>query len=319
MTTGIRAGANASQNRLSMILESAWATTPATPAFTNLRMTSEDLAPAKDTVRSNEIQPTRNVMDEIMVGRNIAGGLDFELSYGTYDPLIQSLMYSTWATNVIKNGAGVGDSMTLERRIALPDGSFDYHRFLGCVVNQMSLEMNAGELITGRFDVMGKFGGRSSTIITGATYADSPTEPVMNAANQFGSLSITGVTGTPKLRSLSLNINNNIREQDALGELDTLGLAPGLCEVTGSLEAYFDSGDLYDAFLAHDDIALEFTLGSVATKKYTFLLPTVKLSGNPGLGTGGNDEDVMATFDFTAIYDRLTTEAASIKITRAVA
>lgn len=319
MTTGMRAGANASQNRLSMILESAWATTPATPAFTNLRITSEDISAAKETVRSEEIRPDRNVTDEIMVGRNVTGGLDFELSYGNFDAIIQSLMFSSWSSDIIKNGAAVGDSMTLERRVALPSGSYDYHRFVGCVVNTLSLEMTAGQIITGRAEVMGKFGGRATSIITGATYTDSSTEPVMNAANQFGSLAITGVTGTPKLRSLSISMTNNLREQDALGSLDAIGLAPGRFEATGSMEVYFENGNMYDAFLNHDDLALAFTLGSVTTKKYTITVPTLKLAGDPGIGTPGNDEDVMANFDFTAIFDRLTTENASVVIERAVA
>lgn len=319
MTTGIRAGANASQNRLSMILEAAWATTPITPAFTNLRITSEDLSPEKDTVRSNEIRTDRNVTDEIMVGRNVTGGFDFELSYGNFDPIIQSLMFSSWSSNKIKNGNGIGDSMTLERRVALPSGSFDYHRFVGCVTNRMTMDLSAGEIVTGRAEFMGKFGGRGTSIITGATYTDATTEPVMNAANQFGSLSVDGIASTPRLRSLSLEINNNIREQDALGELDTIGLAPGRCEVTGSFEAYFENGDLMDAFLNHDDVAISFVLGSTTLKKYRVTIPTLKLSGNPGIGTGGNDEDVMANMNFTAIFDRLTSEAASIVIERAIA
>lgn len=318
MTTGIRAGASASQNRLSRVTETAWGTTPATPAFTNLRMTAENLAPAKNTVRSNEIRPDRNISDEIMVGRNIEGGLDFELAYGVFDEMIQSLMFSTWTADVIKNGAGIGESMTLERRIALPSGSFDYHRFVGCVVNTMSLEINASEIITGRFDVMGKFGGRGTAIIAGATYADAPTNEVMSAGVHFGSLSITGVAGSPRLRSLSISMTNNLRIQNEIGDIDAIGLAPGRFEATGSMEVYFEDGNMYDAFLNHDDLALEFTLGSVTTEKYTFRLPTIKLSGNPGANTGGNDEDVMATFDFTAIYDRLTSEAAAVKITRAV-
>lgn len=319
MTTGIRAGANASQNRLSRITEAAWGTTPTTPAFTNLRMTSENLAPSKNTVRSNEIRPDRNITDEIMVGRAIEGGMDFELSYGVFDPMIQSLMFSSWSSDVIKNGAGVGESMTLERRIALPSGSYDYMRFVGCVVNQMSLDISAGEIITGRFDVMGKWGGRATSIITGATYTDSDDAAVMSAASQFGSLSMDGITGTPKIRSISIQMTNNIRQQDALGSIDAIGLAPGRFEATGSMEVYFENGNMFDAFLNHDDVALEFTLGSVTAEKYTFLFPTIKLGGNPGSNTGGNDEDVMATFDFTAIYDRLTSEAAAVKITRAVA
>jgi hypothetical protein len=206
--------------------------------------------------------------------------MDFELSYGVFDPMIQSLMFSSWSSDVIKNGAGVGESMTLERRIALPSGSYDYMRFVGCVVNQMSLDISAGEIITGRFDMMGKWGGRATSIITGATYTDSDDVAVMSAASQFGSLSMDGITGTPKIRSISIQMTNNIRQQDALGSVDAIGLAPGRFEATGSMEVYFENGNMFDAFLNHDDVALEFTLGSVTAEKYTFLFPTIKLERN---------------------------------------
>jgi hypothetical protein len=319
MTTGIRAGASASENRIAFVTEAAWGTVPTSPSFKTMRMTSEDFKPGKQTTRSEEIDPSRNVKDEIMVGRNNDGSINFELSYGTYDDILESLMFASWSADTIKNGAGAGQSFTVERKINLPSGAFEYQRFNGMVANEFNLDATAGEIIKGSCSFMGKFGGRGSTALSGSTYANANTNLVMSAAAQFGTLNAVGMgSAAPRLRSLSLSVKNNLRSQNQLGQLDGIGIAPGICEVTGSFEAYFESGALFDAYLNHDDCALNFILGSQTLKKYKFWLPTLKLTGDPGIGTSGNNDDVMAKMNFTAIYDRLTSKAASIQIDRAL-
>jgi len=318
MTTGIRAGASASESRVAHIIETAWGTTPATPAFNTMRLTSENLKPAKTTKRSDEINSNRNVMDELQVGRNTNGQLSFELSYGLLDSFIESLLFSSWSSNTIKVGAGAGQSFTIERKINT--GTPDYQRFTGAVVDELSLNITADDIIKGNMNFMGKFGGRSTTAITGATYAAVSSEPVMAAVTEFGTLSATGMgSPAPRLTELSISVKNSLRGQRQLGVLDNIGIAPGRCEITGSLTAYFDSGNLLDAYLNHSDVALDFILGSTTLKKYHFWLPTIKLTGDPGIETAGNDQDVMAKMNFTAIYDRLTSKATSLQIDRAVA
>lgn len=323
-TTGIRAGANASDTRLAFVPEAAWGTTPATPAFTNFRFTGENLQPAKETVRSNEIRPDRNVVDEILVGRSVSGNADFELSYEAFDALLPSLMFADWFGDddeFIKNGAGIGQSFTIERTLKLGDGSSHYARFLGMVINSMSLEISSGQLVTGSLDFMGKFGGAATTAISGATYADAPQGRVINAATHFASLVVDGLSPAPLIRSLSLNMTNNLRQQAAVGSLDSVGIGAGRFEVTGSMEIYFRSGAVLDAFLAHDDLGLEFVLGTEAGSRYRFTIPTIVLTGSPGGNAASNDDDVMQTMEFTAVLDRTTSPTpigATIQIERGV-
>lgn len=324
-TTGIRAGAAASDGRLALVPETAWGTTPANPAFTTMRFTSENLQPSKQTVRTNEIRADRNIVDEILVGRSVAGDLAFELSYGPFENLLESLFHAEWGgedSAFLKNGAGIGRSFTAERRILLPGGTSEYHRFNGLVANTMSLTVTAGEIVTGSFGLMGKFGGRESSAITGATYADAAQNRVLNATSHFADLSVPGITELAPVRSISLNITNNYRNQNAVGSLDAVGYAPGRFEVTGSIEAYFNNGELFQAFLDHEDLALEFTLGVEPGEQYKFTLPTIVLTGDPGGNIGGNDQDVMQTLAFTAVLDRLTTPSllgAAIQIEKVAA
>ncbi len=306
-TTGIRAGANASDTRLAVCPEAAWGTTPTTPAFQNIRFTSENLQPAKETVRSQEIRPDRNVTDEIMVGRSVSGALDFELSFGTFDDLLESLFHSEWSGDddeILVNGAGIGQSFSAERTIKLSDGSSHYSRFTGLVANSMSLSVSAGALVTGSFDMMGKFGGAGTTALTGATYTPATQSRVLNAATHFAGLTMTGLSGdTPLIQSIELNITNNLRAQRAVGSVDNVGMGAGQFEVTGTINAYFRPG-LLTAFLNHEDIGLSFTLGTAVGSSYQFTIPSLVLTGSPGGNATGNDADLMSTVAFTAVMDR---------------
>lgn len=320
MTTGMRAGASAAEVRLALVPETVWGNTPANPAFQNMRLTGETLMPSKETVRSNELRPDRNVVDEIMVGRSVAGDINFELSYGTFDKLIESVLFSTWNSDIIKNSNGLGTTFTAERTIPLPSGSSEYLRFLGMVANAWNLSITAGQIVTGSFGMMGKFGGRGTAAIAGATYASQTASRVLNAANHFASLTIGGVSPSPRIRALTLAATNNIRRQAEVGNLDAAGMAPGRFELTGTMEAYFESGALFQSFLDHEDLSLSFVIGTDAGSRYEVTIPTIVLTGDPGSNATSNDEDVMLNLSFTAVLDRTSSPllGAAIQIERGV-
>lgn len=300
MTTGIRAGANASETRLAYVSESAWGTTPSTPGYQNLRYTGESLNVDTTNTTSNEIRADRNVSDLIKIGSGASGGINFELSYSTLDDLLEGVFQSTWSSDVLKNGQ-TAKSFSLEKTIEL-GASDEYLRYTGMVPNTFSLDVTAGQIITGSVDFMGKGGATSASAISGSTYTSANTKGVMSAANDFASLSLDSLSPTPSIQTISLNINNNLRAQQAVGSVDAVGIGSGRFEVTGSLQAYFESKALYDNYLNATAGSLSFTLGSVTSEKYTISLPNIKLSSGRVVA-GGNDQDVMTEINFQALYD----------------
>jgi hypothetical protein len=139
--------ANASQTRLAYVAESTYGVTPATPTFQKLRYTAEGLGANIENVTSNEIRADRNVSDLIQVGSSAGGNVDFELSYGSYDDFLESLMFSTFSTNVLKNGV-TEKSFTLEK--TFETGATDqFHRFTGAIANGFNLSMTTGAIVTG--------------------------------------------------------------------------------------------------------------------------------------------------------------------------
>lgn len=90
---------DADRINLAYVQETTYATTPASPAFTLLRITSESLSQETTTVRSAEIRSDRQTADVVRTNINVSGDINFELSYGTYDDLLVSaLLAADWSS-----------------------------------------------------------------------------------------------------------------------------------------------------------------------------------------------------------------------------
>lgn len=301
---------DSSQTQIAAVVESTYGTTPATPAFTKQRFTGESLKAARQNVTSSEIRADRNVTDLIQVGGAAEGGLDFELSYGAFDAFLESALFGAWSTNVLKNGVAQ-KSFTLEK--LFESGATDqYFRYTGSVVNTMSLNVRAQEIVTGSFGFMCKGSSLAQTAITDSTYDDAVANDVMNAASDFASLSVTGTT-SPAIMGITLNINNNLRQKPVVGSIDSYGLGAGRFQVTGSIEAYFENEEMMDMFLAGTATDLSFKLGGASEKNYVFDIPKLKFD-DAEVFAGGNDQDVMARLNFVGLYD--SSDDCTLKITR---
>ena len=308
--------ADGSGTRIAYIAETAFGTTPATPVFNVLRATQSTLRPNKNTVQSEEIRADRNVADLLMTGVGISGELAGELSYGSWDDLFAAALCSDWATNVLKNGV-LNKYLMVEETYEL--GATDsFSRFTGCMIDRLQLAVVARQIVTLRASILGRANALDTAIITGATYTAANSNAVQAAPSGVAALSFSDSGGaiSAKVRSVNLEVRNNLRERPVLDSLYSEEMGKGRCEITGTLEAYFGSNDLMEAVLAHDTGSLSITLGTVTAEKYTLLLPKIRF-GEGAVGQRDNNSDVMQTIPFQAIYD--TAEACSIKLTRAVA
>lgn len=321
MTTGVRAGASTNEVRLSFVEETVWGTIPASPSFANLRLTGETLQPAKQTVQSEEIRSDRNIAETIMVGQGAQGDISFEMSYGTLDDLIRSVMFSAWTgspANTMVNGVA-DTSFTAERRVPLTAGGYNYFRFQGLVANTLALNVAARERIIGTIGFMGQKMTYASDALSGATYAAANQNQIMTAATSIGELSVGGLSPAPRVTALTLNLTNNLREQPEVGNLYNAGVAPGDFGLTGTLTAYFSTGALAQTYLDHDDIGLSFILGDDAGSRYRVTIPTVKLTGDLGINAAGRNQDVMLNLSWEANLDRTSPSInATMQIERGV-
>lgn len=307
--------ASGSSRRIAYAPETVYGTAPATPSFKTLRATGGGPRTNKTTGTSDEIQADRNVRDEYQLGQDVTGAYDFELTYGSFDDLLEGVMFGTWATNVLKNGT-TDKSFTFEETLNIGGANRSYSRYTGGMVSMLSLSIASRAAVTGSMTIMAQDETLDTAIVTGTTYVAAPTTPVMTSSANVAALSIPGLTTQPKVRSLTMEINNNLRTRPLVGSLFTDSFGYGRFEVTGTLECYFESNELYQKVLDHGSSSLTFTAGNATLNKYTFFLPKI-IFGNGERRPGGNNDDVMLSIPFRAVYDATT--AATLQITRGVA
>lgn len=302
-----------SRTRAAYIAEVTPGTTPATPTFLEIRRTNGNLRTKKTTAVSEEIHLDRNVRAEYQLAQDAEGSYDFELSYGSFDDLLAGAVFGTWATNVLVNGS-TEQSFTFEETTDVGGGSFTYNRFVGCEVDSLSLNFTARKGVTGSINLQGISEAVDTAIISGATYT-APNTNVIETSNSVAALDVLGITPTPIIKTLSLNIANNLRRRERLGSLYTDSFGTGQIDVTGSFDAYFVSESLYQQVLSHGSGAIALTVGAVTNKKYTISIPVAQfLDGSRILG--GKNDDVMVRIPFRGVAD---SAPKSISITRQVA
>lgn len=297
---------DSSRAGLYYVEEAAWGVTPAA-ALSALRMTGESLKAAMDGVTSNEIRPDRQVTDWIKTAERAEGDVNFELSYGSFDKLLEGTLMSRWVTD----GGGVGIdqlengttpiSYTLERQYA---DVAEFMAYRGMRVSQLTLSTRPAAILTGTFGFMGRDElPAGATVGAGAPVA-ATTAPVMNTSDNLNTVTEGGLA-FGDVMSIDLTINNTLRQQPAIGTPYGIGVGLGRCVVTGSVEAYFRTRTLYEKARNSTASSLSFKVTDSAGNSYTITVPRLKYTGREA-PAGGNDQDITVKMPFQGIRDPAT-------------
>lgn len=276
-----------------------------------LRRTGDSLTPSQSTTESAEVNSDRMVSDLILTGLEAAGGLEIEMSAGSFDDLIAAAMCSTW------------DEVSGELKIGAADTQFeilksytdiDKHvQFTGMRVSTFSLNIEAGAVMTGNIGFVGT-AVDTAYDPSADTFDPAPDARVINAANDVGSIMFDGsaLTGTC-ISAMTLELNNNFQAQNAIGQLTAYDQIKGSAGVTGTKTLAFtaESFDLWAKTVTQTPISSSFTVGD-GTSSYTLSMGREKLSGD--LPSGGKDEILEVELSSTATRDAAT--GSSLVITR---
>lgn len=302
-----------SSTEVSILEELTWGILPSPASFTAIRFTGESLKIERENVVSEEIRPDRNIPDLIQVGGGASGGLECELSYGTFDSLIESAFNSSFSNDSMVNGT-TEKSFHIQKKQQGNSDTTTYELYKGMVVDTFTLNINVKQKTTCSFTFVGKNGiiGESLTGTVGA----ATTAPILDGSNGFKFDSVFGASPAPSLMSLTLNINNNAAGKAEAGEVDLFRVSAGRCNVSGSASFYFQNKSLMDLFLAGSGGPLTFTIGNTMNEKYTITMPNVKIQDADHFSPN-NDEDVMLNITFQALYNLGI--SGTIQIDRAVA
>lgn len=179
----------------------------------------------------------------------------------------------------------------------------------GLRAGAISLEVSAGAIITGSTTTSGKETKRANVSKlandTAYTVLDAPATEVTSATANVGDLSVNGVQQATAIQSISISIEGNLRNQQAVANKFPVGIAAGRLNITGTITAYFQDGAMFDRFLAHETTSLSFPIIDQDGNTYVITLPAFKITSDP-VSPGGTDQDVMETMEFSAFRDQAT-------------
>jgi len=220
------------------------------------------------------------------------------------------------AGDTLDNGSAQ-KSYTLER--TFNDQDTVLHEYLrGMVPGTFSLSATAKELVTCSFGFTGSTQEFTTTRVAGLTDTDATASgqfDVFNASSNVGAISEGGnvISGANFVMEATIEIENNLRERNAVSSLGAVSIGSGEFAVTGTLNTYFDNKDLAEKVVNNTESSFSISFNDNAGNTLVFDLSRIKFSeGSPEVGN--KDEDVMLALTFQAILN--STTGSTLKITR---
>jgi len=181
----------------------------------------------------------------------------------------------------------------------------------GMAVNQLSMSIQADQIITGAFAFIGKnAASAAASVITGGNKT-APTKAVMAAVDSITAI-LEGQAAFASTQ-FSLELVNNLRERLEIGTLGAASIGSGAVGVTGTLQAFFTSETIIDKFLNFTTSTLALVIEDVDGNGYIVDFPRVKYTQGQRVA-GGQNTDVLADMTFSAF--REPTEDVTIRFAR---
>lgn len=262
--------ATGARHGLSYVPEVTFGTTPGTPSMKNYRQTGNTLGLQKDGTVSAELRSDRMIPFYRHGRRRVAGNVNVELSYGAFDTVFEHVMFSTWATDVLKIGT-TAKFMTLERRFL---DIAQYQVLTGCMHNSMAISIPTEGIPTATFGIVGRdLAAASSTL-------GAPTDVAANEPfDSFSGTISEGGSPIATITALEINLDNGLAPARVVGSALTPQYFFGRAAVTGTLSAYFDSAALLNKFINETPSDLELSLEDPAGNSLTITVPNIKYTG----------------------------------------
>lgn len=185
----------------------------------------------------------------------------------------------------------------------------NYIPYLGCVVDGCELSGKINQAVDIKFPLLVKQTQNESAATLFSSLTAVNTNPLITSWE--GTITKAGATlGT--VVAWDLKIARNCDVADVCGSPDLYDIQPKTTRITGTLELYFDSIQLYTDFRAENNVVLQFNLGGVSSLGYQFLMSKVRITK---WGTAPKDGMMTQKVDFES-YAPDSGSATSLQITR---
>lgn len=271
--------------------------TPTTGAWDTLRLTSNTLSPTVNTQVSDEITDSRISQGSVVSSADLQGDLVGELSYGSFDKLLEAAFYGTWSSDVLTVGS-------TRRTFTIAKNFNDvnvYTLFKGMHASVFALDIPSDGKITATFTMAGLDYADGDTSTVG-TITPPTTTPFMSNLN-VGTITVDGqsLEGVACVSALTVNLDNSLQAQRCIG---TGKLGPGAqiateAAITGTITLAWSNRawQIWKNTFSRKTIALEFPITDSLGNRYELSFPALEVDGD--LPNGGKRDLIEVTLNYT--------------------
>lgn len=203
-------------------------------------------------------------------------------------------------------------SFTIERQNA-DIGVF--MAYTGQTPSKLNVNVSSGALTQVTFDFMGKSAQESNTTLLPGTPVSASAYDVHSGVS--GATLAVWMDGAPLtgtyIKSVSLDFDNTLRSQEAIGTLGAVAIAGGTIACTATAQIYFANKDMFTKFRQNINTSLIFSSTDNDGNGYIFSLPVLNITSYKS-NASAKDQDQMLDITFTALADRGNAVAALRKV-----
>lgn len=269
------------------------------------------------------------ITDGFLVNQWIrVSGFTGNLSNNTYFKIVSVAALKMVLSGSVVEDDTAGESVTIKMGPQIVNGttlkSFSIERtytdltnifalLTGMSIDTMSLNVTADQLITGSFGFIGQDEASAAATAGDGSNTAAPSGGVLNGVDGVKAI-MEGQAAYPST-NLSFSIGNNLRSRLQIGTLGAISLGTGKINVTGAIQAYFNTVAVMDKYLNMTETSLAVVVEDIDAPgdAYVFDFPRIKYTDGKRVA-GGENTDIIADMAFTAY--RHATEAITVRIAR---
>ena len=206
----------------------------------------------------------------------------------------------TYFSNSIKNGVLKKTYSILQRFESLQgDNQLIYS---GLSVDTLSLSLDAQSIITANVALLGLNGSYLSNLIPEAQIVENVLEGILTSSSGVRKVLLGGleVNGPNWVQSSTFELSNNSRRQLAVGQISSVGIAPGTSVITGVLSTYFGNNDLARAVINNDESSYVLAMSDNEKRRLVLDIPRIKFSEG-SVGVDGENTDLILPLTYRAL------------------
>ena len=296
--------AQGSQRQILYVAETTPGTIPSTPSMSTLRNNGGNgITQSRSQLLSQEMRSDRQIASMRLGQRRPSLDVPFELSYGSFDDILESLMFNPWDTSGAPATPDFIETGTTLRSFSMEEGFLDIPAYVvgrGMVADTMSLSARPDAIVTGSFGFLGLGMEAPSATPLDATPAAPATTEVMTAFE--GQLTVDG-TPVSIITGIDINVANGLDPKFPVFQQDAYRMGYGRVNVNGTIIAFFENTDLLTRVTNETEIALVVTFEDVAGNQLRFTMPRVKLGSET---RNVQENEITESIPFQALFDSVS-------------